>query len=946
MSENQQDGASQQRANQSLEQEVADRKRAEEVLRHSEALYSSLMENLPVQMLRKDLEGRFTFANKSFCELLGHPLKDILGKTDLDFYPADLANKYRRDDRGVAETGELFEDIERYEKSGEARYVQVMKSAVRDADGKIIGTQVIFWDVTQRKEAEKALEQERYLLHALMDNLPHNIYFKDTASRFTRINKALADWFGLSDAAQALGKTDFDYFTNEHAQQARADELEIMQTGRPILDKEEKETWHDGTVTWATTTKLPLYDEQGRVVGTFGISRDITEKKRAAEALKAAKEAAETASRAKSDFLAHMSHEIRTPMNAVIGMTELVLDTQLDASQREYLTIARESAEALLSVIDNILDFSKIEAGKLELDCAAFDLYESLGDAMKLLALRAHAKDLELACRIAPDVPQGLLGDVGRLRQIVVNLVGNAIKFTERGEVVLDVRCESRADDEAVLHFAVRDTGIGIPADKRETVFDVFEQADTSTTRQYGGTGLGLPISSRLVERMGGRIWLESEVGRGSTFHFTARFALPHGEAAVERSRQLGDLRGVRTLVVDDNLTNRRILEEMLHHWAMAPAAAPGALDALDRIRQAHEAGEPFRLVLTDANMPHMDGFALAEKIKRDPTLGSTIIMMLTSGNRPGDVARCEALGIAAYLLKPIKQSELFEAIVLALGLTTAEDVELEALATGWAGQIRPLRVLLAEDSVVNQKLVVGLLERHGHTVFVANNGKEALAALQSQDFDLVLMDLQMPEMDGLEATAAIRAKEKRTGSHVPIVAITAHAMKEDRQRCLEAGMDEYLAKPIHAGQLFDTIQTVLDLDALSPAPPPVPTLPETEEMDWAVALRTVNGDHELLHAVVDAFLDESPRLITAIGEAIARGDAGALHVAAHTLKGSMHYFGAMRAFEQAYELEKMGRDGNLGNASAALTVLERTMAQLTPVLLHYARGDETGTGG
>ena len=436
------------RANEELKREVAERSRAEKVIRDSQALYSSLVENLPVHVLRKDLDGQFSFANQSFCQLIGRPLEDIVGKIDFDLFPRELADKYRQDDQRVVGTGRLLEAVEENRSDGQTRYVQVMKSPVRDAGGEIVGVQVIFWDVTDRKKAEAALEHERYLLHALMDNLPHNIYFKDAQSRFMRINRALAHCFGLTDPSEAMGKTDADFFTEEHARQAMADEQEIVRSGRPLLDQEEKETWPDGHVTWASTTKLPLYDEEGRLVGTFGISRDITEQKQASEELREAKEAAEAASRAKSDFLANMSHEIRTPMNAIIGMTELLLDTGLTASQRDYLTMVRESGESLLSVINDILDFSKIEAGKLDPEFTAFDLRESLGDTMKTLALRAHGKGLELACRIPPRVPDRLMGDAGRLRQIVVNLVGNAIKFTEAGEVVLDVALQSQSEDE------------------------------------------------------------------------------------------------------------------------------------------------------------------------------------------------------------------------------------------------------------------------------------------------------------------------------------------------------------------------------------------------------------------------------------------------------------------------------------------------------------------
>ncbi|OHB83965.1 MAG: hypothetical protein A2V98_14165 [Planctomycetes bacterium RBG_16_64_12] len=803
--------------------------------------------------------------------------------------------------------------------------------------------EVLKREIAEREQAEKDLAYERFLLATLMDRSPDYIYFKDAESRFIRISKALGDYFSLDDPGEAIGKSDSDIFDPGHAEQYLADEQEVMRTGEPVVNKEEEQPWPDGRVRWMSTSKVPLRNPAGEIIGTFGISRDITARKRAELGLQAAKEVAEAASRAKSAFLANMSHEIRTPLNAVLGMTELVLDTDLTASQREYLQMVQASGDALLGVINDILDFSKIEAGKLVLERAVFDLRESLGDTMKSLALRAHTKGLELACHIRSDVPNRLLGDAGRLRQVVVNLVGNAIKFTHAGEVLLGVERQSQGDEEAVLHFAVTDTGIGIPEEKRASIFDAFEQADNSTTRRFGGSGLGLAISSRLVQFMDGRIWVQSEVDRGSTFHFTARFDLPRGEPAHAEPPEPADVQDLRVLVVDDNATNRRILQEMLRNWGMRPTVVADAREALSLLRRTHQDGEPHALVLTDANMPDVDGFALAEQIRQDPGLGSTIIMMLTSGDRPGDIARCEQLGVAAYLLKPIKQSELFDAIVMALGIAGPEDGAVEAIAAEQPRRIRPLRVLLAEDSLVNQKLTVGLLEKYGHRVVVVNHGREAICALESQDFDLVLMDVQMPEMDGLEATAVIRAKEKRTGGHVPIIAMTAHAMKGDRERCLEAGMDEYIAKPIRASLVFNTIEAVLgtpvaektrpELQASSERP-----LPEQAEgvLDWSEALQALRGDRALLRAVVEAVLEESPRLMTAIRHAIDAGDATALRLAAHTLRGSLRYFGPFAASEQAGRLEMMAEEGNLERAEETFLALDRQMRRLTPVLSDY----------
>ena len=827
------------------------------------------------------------------------------------------------------------------------RNARVEQLAARRTAQLEAATKKLEQEIADRKHTEEVLEQEQYLLHTLMDNLPDAIYFKDTGSRFLRISKALAKLFGLNDPAEAAGKTDFDFFTEEHAQQARTDEEDLMRTEKPVLGKEEKETWPDGHITWASTSKLPLRDKGGRIIGTFGVSRDVTQRKQAEEALQTAKEAAEAANQAKSAFLANMSHEIRTPLNAVIGMTELVLDSDLTPEQRDFLTVVAESGESLLAVINDILDFSKIESGKLVLDRVVFDLSEGLGDMMKSLAMRAHRQGLELACHIHPDVPGVVVGDPGRLRQVVLNLVGNAIKFTPKGEVVLDVERQSLSEDEVELHFAVRDTGIGIPEDKRDAIFGVFEQADTSTTRRFGGTGLGLAISSKLVDLMGGRIWLESKVGHGSTFHFNARFGVV-ADALEDRPAPPEILDGMRVLVVDDNATNRRILEEMLGNWTMRPDSAAGTEEALAMLHQVRAAGDPFRLVLTDANMPLSDGFDLAEKIRDDAELDSTVIMMLTSGDHPGNAKRCEQLGISAYLRKPVKQSELFDAILLALGITAAEKVDTDSQTAERFKRLGPLRILLAEDSLVNQKLAISLLERHGCTVVAAENGREAVAVWESQDFDLVLMDVQMPDMDGLEATAAIRAKERRSKAHIPIIAMTAHALKGDRGRCLEAGMDEYIAKPIRAKRLCDTIERVLGMAGTPLSPTPETELPETDDegetWDWSRIIRGVEGNHDVLRGIVEASLDESPRLIEEIRQAIRNGDAAAVQRSAHTLMASARFFGIRRLSDSVRRLEDMGKEENLDGAEESLAITEQETAQLTPILQGYLRGSRPET--
>ncbi len=1085
--------------------DITESKEAERALFRERNLLRTLMDALPDYVFVKDTQSRFVTTNAAHRRVLGtSTLEDVVGKTDFDFFPPQLAQQYLTDEQEVLQSGQPILSREEYtlDREGRKQWLLTSKVPVRDGGDAVVGLVGVCHDITQRKQAEE--ERDRFftlsldmlciagfdgwfkrlnpafarvlgysldellarpfvdfvcpddrpatqtemdrLIHGLdtvsfenryqckdgslrwlqwtatpfvdqqliyaaardvtehkraqeklrrsadeisdlYNNAPCGYHSLDSSSVVIRVNDTELRWLGYS-RDEILGKKFADFLT-PRGQAAFQESFEHFKQVGVVKELELEMVRKDGTVFPVLLSATAVTDPAGRYVMSRSTLFDMTERKRVEAVLQKAKEAAEEANRAKSEFLANMSHEIRTPMNGILGMTELALDTPLSREQREYLEMVKASADSLLAVINDILDFSRIEARKFQLEAIDFSLPDTLGDTLKALALRAEEKGLELACHIAPEVPEYLVGDPLRLRQILINLVGNAIKFTEKGEVVVEVKRVSPDDTDGTdkkednafhlcssvsavdLSFSVRDTGIGIPLEKQGKIFEAFAQADSSTTRRYGGTGLGLAISSHLVQMMGGRIWVESMVGQGSTFHFTASLGLRREEAGGKLEEAAipphppssPPLPPSRVLVVDDNATNRRILQELLTGWGMHARICASGSEALEALEQAATGREPFHLVLLDAHMPQQSGFDVAREIRRRPAWGGLAVVMLTSAGQPGDILSCQELGIEGYVMKPFKQSELKEVIRAALlgrdaGRGKRDETNPSDSSLIPHPSSLPRRALLVEDNVVNQKLAVRLLEKQHFAVTVTPNGKEALAALDRESFDLVLMDVQMPEMGGFEATARIRQAEQGTGRHLPILAMTAHAMKGDRERCLAAGMDGYVSKPIQPRELFEAIDRVSQRVAheetagtTSPSgasgfpeglPPAASFLaarqePPVSRVNWEEALERVGGDADLLREVVHLFLETCPAQMTAVHTALAQRNAAALQCSAHALKGSLSIFGAQAAYEAAARLERLARAGELDQAEQAWLALEEAINQLQPFLTAWA---------
>jgi two-component system, sensor histidine kinase and response regulator len=921
-----------------IEMEATVRKRAEQELEESKTFLNSLIENAPIGIVALSVDGGIFLCNPAFENLFGYSQAEIKGKSIVDVLsPGEFRAEAESAVAALREGKAVHLITRRRRRDGALLDVEVSTARI-NRDGQSLGFIAMYRDITQSKRAERELEDRQDFLKSLIENTPVGIVAIAQDDTVQICNPAFEKLFEYRQE-EILGRRLSELVTPPQLREEVFSNTRRLGEGKTTHIVTQRSR-RDGSLVDVEAFSVPLRRE-GNYSGAVLLYQDITERKRSEEELLRAKEAAEAANRAKSEFLANMSHEIRTPMNGIMGMTELVLDTDLTPEQREYLTLAKTSADSLLSLINDILDFSKIEAGKLDMESVDFDLSDCVGETMKTLSLRAHQKGLELAFEIGPDVPHAIVGDPGRLRQIIVNLVGNALKFTEKGEVVLSATMEAREREDVVLHFVVADTGIGIPSQKLSAIFEAFQQADGSMTRKYGGTGLGLTISSRLVDLMGGRIWVESELGKGSRFHFTSRLRLQKKPARKIVPRDPSTLHGMHVLIVDDNATNREILVKLLAIWHMRPAVAGSGAVALALLEEAHASRDDFLLILLDAQMPEMDGFTLAEQIQSHHDWPAATVMMLSSMGHRGDAMRCRELGIAIYLTKPVRQAELLEAILMALGTRATNHDESPPLVTRHLLRENrgPQRVLLVEDNPVNQLVALRLLEKSGHKVTVAANGKRALEEFDKESYDLILMDVQMPEMNGFEATQAIRQKERSTGRHIPIIAMTAHVMKGDEEKCLAAGMDNYLTKPIRGADLLALIDR-LSNDQSGVVVKPSSSLTDSSgpTIDLAGALERLDGDRSLLDELVELFRDDCARAMEEIRRGLLLHDKKRVERGAHTLKGSSSSVGAVAVPQVAAEIENLASKGNLSAATEQFQVLKKEIEHLLQELDSVSR--------
>jgi PAS domain S-box-containing protein len=910
--------------------DITDLKRAEEALRESEQRFRTFVDHAADAFFLHDEEVRVLDVNRRACESLGYTRDELIGMTPFDFDP-DLTPALVEDRVRKLNAGEAIAFESRHRrKDGTVFPVEVRGKAFSEGGRGFLVS--LARDITDRKRAEEALRVSRERLDLVVQSTELGLWYCDLPFDKLAWNVKCKEHFGLPpDADITIGLFYQRLHPEDRERTRQAIERSIGQHG--TYDVKYRTVAPDGRVRWIRAIGQAFYDHAGKPIRFDGVTVDDTRQKQAEEELRQAKEAAEAANRAKDEFLANVSHEIRTPMNAILGMTELALDTPLTEDQRQSLRTVKSAADNLLGIINDLLDFSKMEAGKLELAPADFSLRAAVGDVLRALAVRAHKKGLELVCHVQPDVPDALVGDAGRLRQVLLNLVGNAIKFTDAGEVV--VRVEAAGDPapegEVGLQFAVRDTGIGIPKDKQESIFRAFEQEDTSTTRKYSGTGLGLTIAARLVALMGGQIIVDSAPGRGSTFAFTARFGLQPHPAEPTAAPPPVLLRNLPVLIVDDNATNRHILQQWLRDWQMEAEAVGDAAAAMDALWHRAANGRPYALVLLDARMPDRDGLTLAAMIRERTVLSATRLILLTSGDRPGDTARFRELRIDAHLLKPVQQEELLETIYRVMsrpagnGPTTVRPAPAQETATAPGPAAPPLHILVAEDNEFSARLMDQLLARRGHRVRLATNGREALALAEEGVFDLLLLDIHMPGLDGFGVVGAIRERERAAGGHLPVIALTARSRKEDRERCLAAGMDDFLTKPVPTAALFAAIDRLASAPGVS-RPSPAEAGAHSRLLDPVAVLTACGDDAEGLRQMCQAFQAHAPVQLAEVGDALRERDAPRLRQAVHRFCPLLFAFSTV-AGNVASDLEDHAARGQLEEAKPLVERLE-TMTQ------------------
>jgi two-component system, sensor histidine kinase and response regulator len=906
--------------------DITDLKRAEEALRESERRFRTFVDHAADAFFLTDEQGRILDVNRRACESLGYSRGELIGMTPFDFVdlePAVIDDRLRKFLAGEA----VAVESRHRRKDGTVFPVETRGTSFQEGGQQFMVA--LSRDTTERTRAEQALRESEERFRQFAESVRGVFWLQEGEwERLLYISPLYEEFWGRT--CQSLYEQPRSWIESVHPEDRDLVFNHLEQQSRGISTETHfRITRPDGSTRWMCCRAFPLKNRAGQVYRVGGLVEDINERRQIEEELRRAKEAAESANRAKDEFLANVSHEIRTPMNAILGMTELALDAPLAEDQRQHLKTVKSAADSLLGILNDLLDFSKIEAGKLELDQADFGLRSILGDSLRTLAIRAHTKGLELVNHVQPDVPDALIGDASRLRQVLLNLVGNAIKFTEAGEVVLRVEANADAvhEDEAILRFAVTDTGIGIPHEKQATIFRAFEQEDSSTTRRYGGTGLGLTIAARLVNLMGGTITLESEPDRGSTFAFTARFGRQPHPPEPAADRLPGLLSNMSVLIVDDNATNREILEEWLRGWQMEPVVRCDGLAALDAIWHSAASGRPFPLVLLDARLADTDGLTLAATIRDRVELATTRIILLTSGDFSGDLARFRELGIDAHLLKPVQHDELLETIYRVMSRakgsaqTPIELAPAPAAARAAPDTTSSLHILVAEDNEFNAQLLEQLLRRRGHDVRVASNGREALALAEDRDFDLLLLDVHMPELDGFQVVSTVRERERTSDRHLPVIALTARSRKEDRERCLAAGMDDFLSKPVRAADLWTAIDRVVGAGV--PRERVGAGLLDPRTL-WEVC----GGDAGALDRICAVFQTHIPDHLAAVQDALCERDAPRLREAAHKLSGMLAAF-SDAAGGVASNLEDRAASAQLEEAGPLVHQLETMVDEL-----------------